>query len=129
MIGYSSVILIGTLASDPQFHTTPTGTLVASFTVLVIRRRPHPGRPGHYMSQWTYVPVTAFNQNAETIGEYAKRGGSRIFIDGHLEEQRDHTRRPAPLGVIVDHLNFLDNPPDEPPTPDGKSTSEDTATP
>ena len=122
MVGYSNVILIGTLASEPQFHTTPSGTVVASFLVLVVRRRPHPTQPGRFIDQLTYTPVTAFNEKAETIARYAKRGGKRIFIDGHLEEQRNHPR-PAPLDVIVDFANFLDNPPQEPHDADGSVAS------
>ncbi len=126
MIGYSSVMLIGTLASEPKLHTTPGGTVVASLTVLVIRRRPHPNRPGHFIDQLTHTPVTAFNEKAQTIAKYAKLGGRRIFVDGHLEEQRNHPRHPAPLDVVVDYFNYLDALPGNsfPPEDSAPPTSE-----
>jgi single-strand DNA-binding protein len=128
MIGHSSVTLLGTLATDPKVHTTSLGTVVATFTVLVIRRRPHPGRPGRFLEQWTHVPVTAFNKHAEAIGEYLKHGG-RIFIDGHLEERRDRTQPPASSGcldIIVDQFQFLDDLPPDPAIRDKPPAAEGT---
>jgi hypothetical protein len=127
MIGDSSVTLIGTLATETHFHTTPSGVIVASFTVLVVRRRPFPGRPGHFLDQRTHVPVTAFNKDAELLGQYHKRGGSRIYIKGHLEERRDRTPLPppaTPLDAIVDQLNFLDDLPPDAPAPQGDAAVE-----
>jgi single-strand DNA-binding protein len=109
MIGYSRVVLIGSLVQDPEVANTPFGSVVANFFLTVPRRRPSHTQPGTMAEEISYIDVIAYNKHAESIGQHLKRGRP-IFIEGHLVERRDLEtgRRTGKIAVVIDQFQFLD---------------------
>ncbi len=107
MYGYSKVLVIGNLIRDPKFHTTPSGTVIAKFTLAVTRRRL---REQALVESTSSIEITAFNKQAQSIAEHLKPGRP-LFVEGHLQEYRwedTEGKRRSRLDVILDQFSFLD---------------------
>jgi single-strand DNA-binding protein len=107
MYGYSKVLVIGHLIRDPKLHTTPSGTVIAKFTLAVTRKRLREQAPVEGTSS---IEITAFNKHAQSIAEHLKPGRP-LFVEGHLQEYRwedPEGKHRSRLDVILDQFAFLD---------------------
>ena len=76
----NSVVLMGRLTADPELKTTPSNKSVTSFALAVDRGYAKPGEE----RQTDFIDVVAWNQTAEFITRYFKKG-SMIAIEGTLQ--------------------------------------------
>ena len=82
------VSLSGRLGADPNFRTTPTGTLIARFPLAVHEDD----------KTTTWYPVLAFNDRAEKLRGLLKRGDP-VSVVGYIHERDAKTKDGQPHKV------------------------------
>jgi single-strand DNA-binding protein len=109
MANYNKVILIGNLTRDPELRYTPKGTAVAKIGIAV--NRSWRTESGETKEEVTFVDVDAFGRQAETLGQYMKKGRP-IMIEGRLKydtwEDKQTNQKRSKLGVVLESFQFLD---------------------
>ena len=110
MNGFNKVILAGNLTRDPELRYTPSGTAIAKFGLAVNRR--WKDQNGEMKDEVTFVDIDAFGKQAETIGQYLKKGRP-ILIEGRLKldqwEDKQTQQKRSRLGVVLESFSFLDS--------------------
>src|SRR5687768_15967516 len=111
MNGFNKVILAGNLTRDPELRYTPGGMAIAKFG-LALNRKWNDTQSGEMKEEVTLVDVDAFGKQAETIGNYLKKGRP-ILVEGRLKlDQFDDNRQQqklSTLGVGLEAFTFLDS--------------------
>lgn len=82
MANVNKVILIGNVTRDPEVKFTPKGSAVTDIGLAV--NRSYTLDNGEKREEVTFIDVTFWGRQAETIGEYVKKGRS-IYIEGRLQ--------------------------------------------
>ncbi len=110
MASFNKVILVGNLTRDPELRYTPKGTAVAKIGLAV--NRTWKSETGETKEEVTFVDVDAFGRQAETIGQYLKKGRP-ILIEGRLRyetwEDKQTNQKRSRLGVVLENFQFLDS--------------------
>jgi single-strand DNA-binding protein len=110
MASFNKVILIGNLTRDPELRYTPKGTAVVEVGLAVNRRYQV---ENEWKEEVTFVDITFWGRQAETISQYCKKGRS-IFVEGRLQldswEDRQTGQKKSKLRVIGEHSQFLGAP-------------------
>ena len=110
MASYNKVILIGNLTRDPELRYTAKGMAIARIGVAVSRKWRN--EAGEMQEETTFVDVDAFGRQAETIGQYLKKGRP-IMIEGRLRldqwEDKNTGQKRSKLGVVLELFQFLDS--------------------
>lgn len=109
MANYNKVILIGNLTRDPELRYTPKGTAVAKIGLAI--NRSWRDANGELKEEVTFVDVDAFGKQAETLGNYMKKGRP-IMVEGRLRldtwDDKQTNQKRSKLGVILESFQFLD---------------------
>ena len=109
MNGFNKVIIAGNLTRDPELRFLPSGSAIASFDIAVNRKWT---QDGEKKEEVTFVPITSFGKQAETIGQYLKKGNP-ILIEGRLRQESwtDKTtqQKRTKLSVVAESFTFLDS--------------------
>jgi single-strand DNA-binding protein len=109
MASYNKVILIGNLTRDPELRYTAKGTAIAKIGLAVNRRWRN--EAGEWQEETTFVDVDAFGRQAETIGQYLKKGRP-IMVEGRLKldqwDDKSTGQKRSRLGVVLENFQFLD---------------------
>ena len=109
MASYNKVILIGNLTRDPELRYTPKGTAIAKLGIAV--NRVWRTETGESREEVTFVDVDAFGRQAETIGQYLKKGRP-VMIEGRLRldqwDDKQTGQKRSRLGVVLESFQFLD---------------------
>lgn len=105
------VSLIGRLARDPELRYSQNGMAVCRFTVAVDRRMNKQKKAeaeANNQPTADFISCTAFNQVAELIANYHKKG-SQIGIDGRIQtgSYEKDGRTVYTTDVIVNNLTFI----------------------
>jgi single-strand DNA-binding protein len=74
--------IIGNLTKDPEVRQTPTGTLVASFTVAT--NHTWRDQNGNKQEKAEFHNIVAWGKLAEICQSYLKKG-KKIFIEGRIQ--------------------------------------------
>ena len=110
MANYNKVILIGNLTRDPELRYTPKGTAIARLGIAI--NRSWRTDTGETREEVTFVDVDAFGRQAETLGQYMKKGRP-IMIEGRLKldtwEDKQTNQKRSKLGVVLESFQFLDS--------------------
>lgn len=110
MTGFNKVILAGNLTRDPELRYTPSGTAIAKFGLAVNRK--WKDQSGEMKEEVTFVDIDAFGKQAETIGNYLKKGRP-ILIEGRLKldqwDDKQTQQKRSRLGVVLEAFTFLDS--------------------
>jgi single-strand DNA-binding protein len=110
MANFNKVILAGNLTRDPELRYTPKGTAVAKIGLAI--NRSWKTDTGEMKEEVTFVDVDAFGRQAETIGQYFKKGRP-ILIEGRLKydtwEDKQTNQKRSRLGVVLEGFQFLDS--------------------
>ena len=108
MASFNKVILVGNLTRDPELRYTPKGTAIAQIGVAV--NRTWRTETGEQKEEVTFVDVDAFGKQAETLGQYMRKG-SPILIEGRLRldqwDDKQTGQKRSKLGVVVEGFQFL----------------------
>ncbi len=110
MASFNKVILVGNLTRDPELRYTPKGVAIAKIGIAVNRR--WTSESGEQRDETTFVDVDAFGKQAETIGQYLKKGRP-ILIEGRLRldqwDDKQTGQKRSKLGVVMENFQFLDS--------------------
>lgn len=110
MASFNKVILMGNLTRDPELRYTPKGTAVAKLGLAVSRK--WRGETGEMQEETTFVDIDAFGRQAETIGQYLKKGRP-IMVEGRLRldqwDDKNTGQKRSRLGVVLETFQFLDS--------------------
>ena len=110
MASFNKVILAGNLTRDPELRYTPKGTAIARLGIACNRK--WKTETGELKEEVTFVDVDAFGKQAETIGQYLKKGRP-ILIEGRLKldqwEDKQSGQKKSKLGVVLESFQFLDS--------------------
>lgn len=111
MAGYNKVILIGNLTRDPELRYTPKGLAIAKIA-LAVNRNWRDATSGEMKEEVTFVDIDAFGKQAETLGQYMKKG-SPLMVEGRLRldtwEDKQTNQKRSKLGVVLEGFQFLDS--------------------
>ena len=110
MPNYNKVILMGNLTRDPEVRYTSSGTAIAKLGIAV--NRSWSNKDGQKQEETTFVDVDAFGRQAETIGQYLKKGRP-IMVEGRLKldqwDDKQTGQKRSKLGVVLDRFEFIDS--------------------
>jgi single-strand DNA-binding protein len=106
MANFNKVMLMGNLTRDPEVRYTPSGMAVADLRMAVNRR--FRGADGQDREETCFVNVTVWAKQAESCGQYLKRGRS-IFVEGRLkfDEWEKDGQKFNRLSVVAERVQFL----------------------
>ncbi len=109
MANFNKVILIGNLTRDPEVRYTPSGTAVGDLR-MAINRRYRTG-DGQDKEETCFVGVTVWGRQAETCGEYLKKGAPAL-VEGRLkyDEWEKEGQKFSRLSVVAERVQFLSSP-------------------
>ena len=106
MSSLNRVFLIGNLTKDPEIRYTPSGKAVGDLRLAVTSKFKD-------NEDTCYVDVTVWDRQAETCGEYLRKGRP-ILVEGRLkfdEWERDGQKR-SRLSVVASRVQFMGSPRD-----------------
>jgi single-strand DNA-binding protein len=105
---FNKVILAGNLTRDPELRYTPKGLAIAKIGLAINRKWTN--EAGELKEEATFVDVDAFGKQAETLGQYMRKG-SPILIEGRLRldqwDDKQTGQKRSKLGVVVESFQFL----------------------
>lgn len=108
MSSFNKVIIVGNLTRDPELRYTPKGTAVAKLGMAINRQWKDDS--GEKKEEVTFIDVDAFGKQAETIGQYCKKG-KPLLIEGRLKletwEDKQTNQKRSKLGVVLESFQFL----------------------
>jgi single-strand DNA-binding protein len=108
---YNKVILIGNLTRDPELRYTPKGLAIAKIS-LAVNRSWRDSATNELKEEVTFVDVDAFGKQAETLGQYMKKG-SPLMVEGRLRldtwDDKQTNQKRSKLGVVLEGFQFLDS--------------------
>lgn len=81
MASFSKIFLIGNVGSDPTLKQFEGGGKVAEFSLAV--NDSYTDRGGNKVEKTEWYRVSVWNQRADIIMQYVKKGG-QLFVDGKL---------------------------------------------
>ena len=101
---------MGNLTRDPEVRYTSSGTAIAKLGMAI--NRYWRNQEGQQQEETTFVDVDAFGKQAETIGQYLKKGRP-IMVEGRLKldqwEDKQTGQKRSKLGVTLENFQFLDS--------------------
>lgn len=99
---------MGNLTRDPELRYTPKGVAIAKIGLAV--NRSWRTETGELKEEVTFIDVDAFGRQAETIGQYLKKGNP-IFVEGRLKldqwDDKQSGQKRSRLGVILEGFRFI----------------------
>lgn len=101
----NKAIIIGNLVRDPEQKALPSGVAVTNFSVAT--NRVYKDRDGNKQESTDYHNVVVFGRQAETAGQYLKKGQS-VFIEGRIQTrswEQDGQKRYR-TEIVADRVQF-----------------------
>src|SRR3954471_21651516 len=113
MASFNRVILAGNLTRDPELRYTPKGTAIAKIGLAI--NRTWKNEAGETKEEVTFLDIDAFARQAETIGQYLKKGRP-ILVEGRLRldtwDDKQTNQKRSRLGVVLESFQFMDSRPE-----------------
>src|SRR5436190_5150938 len=110
MANFNKVILAGNLTRDPELRYTPKGTAIAKIGLAI--NRTWKNEAGETKEEVTFVDIDAFGRQAETIGQYFRKGRP-ILVEGRLKldtwDDKQTNQKRSRLGVVLEGFQFMDS--------------------
>lgn len=99
-------MLIGNLTRDPELKALPSGIQVASLSLAT--NRVWKDKNGARQESTDYHNVVVFGRQAETVGQYLKKGSS-LLVEGRIQtrswDAADGTKRYR-TEIVADRVQF-----------------------
>ena len=99
----NKVILMGRLTRDPEYSQTPSGVIMARFSIAVNRRFAKEGQ-----QQADFINCIAWRQQAEFICKYFRKG-SMILVIGNIQTRSwdgQDGKKQFATDVVIDEVHF-----------------------
>lgn len=114
MPSLNTVLLMGNLTRDPEIKYTPKGTAIAEIGLAINHN--YTTDSGEKREEVTFVDVTFWGKQAETIGKYCKKGHP-LFVEGRLQldswDDKQTGQKQYRMRVIGNGFQFLGGKRDE----------------
>ncbi len=108
MASLNKVMLIGNLTRDPEVKYTPKGTAVAEVGLAINRN--YVTDSGERREETTFVDVTFWGKQAETIKQYLTKGRP-LYVEGRLQldtwDDKQSGQKRSKLRVHGENFQFL----------------------
>ncbi len=106
MASYNRVILVGNLTRDPELRYIPSGMAVTDVGLAVNDRRKT--ATGEWVEETTFVDVTVWGRQAETVSEYLTKG-SPVLFEGRLklDTWEKDGQKHSKLKVVCERMQML----------------------
>ena len=104
---FNRAIVIGNLTRDPEIKALPSGIQVASFSVAT--NRVWKDKAGARQESTDYHNVVVFGRQAETTGQYLKKGSS-VLVEGRMQtrswDDKTSGEKKYRTEIIADRTQF-----------------------
>jgi len=109
MANLNRVFLAGNLTRDPEIRYIPSGKAVGDLGMAVNRK--YKTADGEDRDETCYVRVVVWGRQAETCGEYLRKGSS-LLVEGRLQydEWEKDGQKQNRLRVVASRVQFLGSP-------------------
>lgn len=108
MPSLNKVMIIGNLTRDPEIRHTPKGTAIAQIGLAVSRT--FTAGSNEKREEVTFIDVEAYGKQAETIGEYCKKGRP-LYVEGRLRldawDDKASGQKRSKMKVVLESFQFL----------------------
>ena len=108
MSNYNKVILVGNVTRDPELKFSTKGMPIGRLGIAVNRK--WKSESGEQKEEVTFVDVDCFGKQAETVGQYLKKGRS-VLIEGRLKldqwDDKATGQKRSKLGVVMESFQFI----------------------
>jgi single-strand DNA-binding protein len=102
----NKALVIGNLTRDPEIKSLPSGIQVATFSVAT--NRVWKDKNGAKQENTDYHNVVVFGRQAETTGQYLKKGSS-VLVEGRMQtrswDAQDGTKKYR-TEIVADRIQF-----------------------
>ena len=102
----NKIIVLGRLTKDPEIRYTPSGKVVASFTLAVDR----PFTTPDGKREADFIPVVVWGKAAELVGNSCAKG-HRLLVEGRLQirnfDAKDGTKHWV-TEIISQNIEFIE---------------------
>jgi single-strand DNA-binding protein len=101
----NKAIIIGNLTRDPEQRALPSGIAVTNFSVAT--NRVYKDKDGNKQEQADYHNVVVFGRQAETSGQYLKKGQS-VFVEGRMQTRswEQDGQKKYRTEIVADRVQF-----------------------
>ena len=104
----NKVILLGNVGKDPEIKSTPSGVVVATFSIATSER--FKDKTGNWQDRTEWHNLVAYQRTAEIIRDYVKKG-SKLYIEGRLQtsswDDKTTGQKKYRTEIIVGDLSLL----------------------
>jgi len=101
-------MLIGNLTRDPEVRYTPKGTAVTDIGLAINRN--YSTDDGDKREETTFVDITFWGRQAETLGQYMKKGRP-LYVEGRMQldtwDDKNTGQKRSKLKVVGENFQFL----------------------
>lgn len=108
MASVNKVILIGNLTRDPELRYTPKGSAVCELGLAVNRK--YRLESGEAREEVTFLDVTFWGKQAETISKWMKKGRP-LYIEGRLQmdtwDDKTTGQKRSKTRIVGEEFQFL----------------------
>lgn len=98
-------MVYGNLTRDPEVKSLPSGMQVATFSIAT--NRVYRDRDGKKQEQSDFHNVVVFGRQAETVGQYLKKGNS-AFVEGRMQTRswEQDGQKKYRTEIVADRVQF-----------------------
>jgi single-strand DNA-binding protein len=104
----NKVILLGNVGKDPEIKSTPSGVVVATFSIATSER--FKDKTGNWQDRTEWHNLVAYQRTAEIIRDYVKKG-SKLYVEGRLQtsswDDKTTGQKKYRTEIIVGDLSLL----------------------
>jgi single-strand DNA-binding protein len=104
----NKVILLGNVGKDPEIRSTPSGTMVANFTLATSDR--FQDQQGSWQDRTEWHNLVAFKRTAEIVRDYVKKG-TKLYIEGKIQtrswDDKESGQKRYKTEILVNDLSLL----------------------
>jgi len=104
----NKVFLLGNVGKDPEIRSTPSGTMVANFTLATSDR--FQDAQGAWQDRTEWHNLVAFKRTAEIVRDYVKKG-TKLFIEGKIQtrswDDKESGAKRYKTEILVNDLSLL----------------------
>src|SRR5512141_3045802 len=105
----NKVILVGRLGKDPEIRSTPSGTIVARFSLATDEK--FTDRNGEEQERTEWHNIVAWGKLAEICGQYLKKG-KLVYIDGSIRtdswDDKESGQKKYRTEIVARDMKMLD---------------------
>ena len=107
----NKVFLLGRAGKDPEIRSTPSGTLVANFTLATSDRQKD--QQGNWQDRTEWHSLVAFARTAEIVRDYVKKG-TQLFVEGKIHtnswDDKETGQKKYRTEIWVNDMSLLGSP-------------------